>query len=263
MKDGVRLGVWLLLAAWGSVTAAHAQTSPARGDAPDFLSAYRFHITAAVLADEDPRFEWDASIGGDVDLIDYGRGRLTFLANYHIVLGNELQLFDPNQADYTFDLSSSYRLSRAELFLYLHHVSRHLGDRPKLFGVDWNALGTRVTSSSDRGRLEMSTRGQLEYIYKSDFVDYEFMLEGDVAIRYPTDRRVSTVAGGSATLALTDEDVAGRSHVTGAIGHIGLRLEGSAAALELFVALERRIDPYPLSRGTAQWALAGFRLMSR
>jgi hypothetical protein len=42
-----------------------------------------------------------------------------------------------------------------------------------------------------------------------------------------------------------------------------VRLTGSGAAVELFLAVERRIDPYPLEFGSATWATAGFRLLSR
>ena len=38
--------------------------------------------------------------------------------------------------------------------------------------------------------------------------------------------------------------------------------EGRAGAIELFVAGERRIDPYPVEFGVAQWFTAGFRLLS-
>jgi hypothetical protein len=43
----------------------------------------------------------------------------------------------------------------------------------------------------------------------------------------------------------------------------GVRIEGRAGAIELFVAGERRIDPYPVEVGVAQWFVAGFRLMNR
>jgi hypothetical protein len=43
----------------------------------------------------------------------------------------------------------------------------------------------------------------------------------------------------------------------------GVRIEGRAAAAELFVAGERRIDPYPLEFGHETWVSAGFRLVSR
>ena len=42
-----------------------------------------------------------------------------------------------------------------------------------------------------------------------------------------------------------------------------MRFQGKAGALELFVGVERRIDPYPVEFGTATWMKAGFRLLSR
>ena len=39
-------------------------------------------------------------------------------------------------------------------------------------------------------------------------------------------------------------------------------MEGRGAALELFVAAERLIDPYQLEFSTATWLTAGFRLSS-
>ena len=224
---------------------------------------YNFQVSAAGLSDDDPRLQWDASIGGDIDLLDYGSGRINLLAEYHSVLGNELQPFDPNQSYYTFDVSASYRIKRSELSGYLHHVSRHVGDRPKEFGVAWNSLGTRVTRPMTRNRLDLSACGYIDYVYDRAFVDYRSMMGAEVASQYPNDRRVSVVAGGRADLVITDQDIAARSRVSGGLAHVGVRFEGSAAALEFFVALEQRIDPHPLTRGTEQWALAGFRLLSR
>ena len=39
-----------------------------------------------------------------------------------------------------------------------------------------------------------------------------------------------------------------------------MRVEGRGAALELFIAGERRIDPYPLEFSQATWLIAGFRI---
>jgi hypothetical protein len=46
-------------------------------------------------------------------------------------------------------------------------------------------------------------------------------------------------------------------------GEGGVQITGKAGALELFVAVERRIDPYQLQFGTADWVTSGFRLVSR
>ena len=42
-----------------------------------------------------------------------------------------------------------------------------------------------------------------------------------------------------------------------------MRFEGKLAAVELFLAVERRIDPYPLEFDTATWWSAGFKLLSK
>ena len=48
------------------------------------------------------------------------------------------------------------------------------------------------------------------------------------------------------------------------LGHkIGLRVNGPAAAAELFAGFERRIDADPLDRQAQRWTFAGFRLVSR
>ena len=59
------------------------------------------------------------------------------------------------------------------------------------------------------------------------------------------------------------DDTRERGNQVGYRAEGGVRLEGSGAAVELFIAGERRIDPYPLEFGTATWFSAGFRLMSR
>jgi hypothetical protein len=68
--------------------------------------------------------------------------------------------------------------------------------------------------------------------------------------------------GGSVSIIGTDGT---RDRGTQSGGRIegGVRLDGRGAAVELFVASERRIDPYPLEFGTTSWISVGFRLMSR
>src|SRR5262245_62249867 len=96
----------------------------------EFMSRYDFHMSAAGLADPDPRFSWDTHWGGDFDFIDYAHGRMMFLADYQVILGRENRLFDPNQGNYTLAVSGSLRIKGTEFAGVLHHVSRHLSDRP-------------------------------------------------------------------------------------------------------------------------------------
>jgi hypothetical protein len=249
-----------LLAPADPVAAQYELVAPR---SPGFLTNYDAWVEASALGEDDIQFQWDARIGAALDVYDYDAGRLSALAEYHGVFGSEFQSFDPNQSYYTFDASGSYRFGQSELAVRLHHVSRHLGDRPKLFGVDWNTIGVRVAQRLDHGRMELAARGSFDQVFKSSFVDYDSIVSGEARLRYPRDHRISLVAGGRGELFLTDEAIGGRSHVTGGIAHAGMRVEGAAAAVEFFVALERRVDPTPFTRGTEQWALVGFRVMNR
>lgn len=241
-----------------------AQSDPATSpSSPEFFSGYRFHLNAASLASDDPRFTWDANFGGDIDLVDYVRGRLNFLANYQVVLGEQLRAFDPNQANYTLDFSSSYRFGSTEVAAVFHHLSRHLGDRAKSFPIDWNALGARVVRRDTRRRLRLESRAQIEKIVKRSFVDYRWQLSGGAGARFPADSRVAAITGGSLTFIGTDPALASRDGVLAAYGEGGIRITGGAGAAELFVAVERRVDAHPLDRSTQSWALFGFRLVNR
>ena len=59
-------------------------------------------------------------------------GRLTFSADYQAILGDEFRPFDPYQSNY-YHLGRRRRIGvrSTEWALVFHHVSRHLGDRPK------------------------------------------------------------------------------------------------------------------------------------
>ena len=65
------------------------------------------------LFSEDPRFVWDANFGGELDMVDYGRGRATFVANYQTILGSEFRAFDPNQGNYILEGSTSVARRRS------------------------------------------------------------------------------------------------------------------------------------------------------
>src|SRR5207253_5710382 len=112
--------------------------------APDFLPRAHFHLSAAGLQIDDPRFTWDTHFGGDVDVVDYVGGRINLLADYQAVLGNQIRLFDPNQGNYVLETSASARIAGTELAGIFHHESRHLSDRKKLMAIAWNTFGPRV-----------------------------------------------------------------------------------------------------------------------
>lgn len=254
MRRGVLLGLALILFT-APASAQTASSSP-------FLSRFDFWVAMEHLSHDDPRFVWDAKWAAELDLIDYGSGRLIFAAEYQTILGEEFRIFDPNQGNYMLEGAGSVRLGAAELAAVFHHVSRHLSDRPKRFPVDWNMVGGRVLTSLDRGRTQLRARADLRTVIQHTYVDYEWELDSEVAARMRVRPRVAIVALGQLRVLGVDES-RGRGTQYGARGEGGVRLDGSAAALELFLAAERRIDPYQLEFSTATWLSAGFRLTSR
>ena len=241
-----------------------AGASPAAAQRPvQFLPRYDFHLSAERLASsDDGRFEWDTNFGGDLDFVDYGRGRLRFAANYEAILGGEFRAFDPNQGTYLLDMSSSLRVRGVEVAALLHHTSRHLSDRFKRLPVDWNMFGAGLDHETHTGGVTVRSRAHLLGVLLKSNVDYRWEATGDVGVHVPMRPHVGLIAGGGLRLVGVDET---RSRGTQRGGRVegGVRLDGHAGAIELVVAAERRIDAYPLETAARSWVSAGFRFVSR
>ena len=238
---------------------ALAQGSPPTSVA--FFSRFDFHVSMEHLVSEEPRFVWDAHFGGELDMIDYGAGRATFVANYETILGSEFRAFDPNQGNYILEGSISRRTGAVEAAGVFHHVSRHLSDRPKRFPVDWNMVGGRIGGSTARGRTALRGRVDARGVIQSSYVDYRWEVESDAAARVTLRPRIALVTSGAVRVLGVDGS-RDRGTQYGYRGEGGVRLDGRGAALELFVAAERRIDPYQLEFSTATWMTLGFRISS-
>jgi len=241
---------------------------------PEFFSRYDFHMNAAALVGSqtstapvaDQRFSWDTHFGGSFDLADYVAGRAAVILDYEAVLGSEFRPFDPNQGNYTLEGSLSKRLGDAtEIVGFFHHVSRHLSDRakPKSVPVAWNELGARVLHrmSVGAGMVDVDLEGgrAVEHAY----VDYTWMGEAHVLFRRPLSDGVGLFAHGSGQIFGVDGTVPRRGTQTGGLVDAGIRLNGRAGGIELFVGYEKRVDADPLDRLPQHWGLAGFRLTSR
>lgn len=251
----------LALAACASPVAA--QTLPA-GPSPqvDYLTRFDYYVSMEHLFSEEKRFVWDANWGGELDIVDYGVGRFTFVANYQTILGSEFRAFDPTQGNYILEGSLSARAPAVELVAVFHHVSRHLSDRPKRFPVDWNMIGGRVRGGTTRGRTEIQGRADLRAVILKTYVDYSWEADAGVDARVRLGPRTAAVARGGLQLLGVDGS-RNRGTQYGFRGEGGIRLEGRGAAAELFVAAERRIDPYQLEFSTVSWLTAGFRISRR
>ena len=97
---------------------------------------------------------------------------------------------------------------------------------------------------------------------QKSFVDYEWEIDTHARADYAFRDSVGLLAAGGLRWLGTD-GTQNRGTQVGARGEGGIRLNGKRAAVELFVSVERRVDPYPLEFGTSTWATAGFRLLSR
>ena len=94
------------------------------------------------------------------------------------------------------------------------------------------------------------------------YVDYKWELNAAVQNVHAFHPRVAAISG-AALQVLGVDGTRGRGTQTGARGEGGVRFRGRAGAVELFVAGERRVDPYPLDFGVDTWFIAGFRFLSR
>jgi hypothetical protein len=237
-----------------------AQSSPA---SPGFLTNYALHMDGNRVSGEDPRFTWVTDLGGDVDLVDYGRGRVNFLANFNGVLGEERRAFELNQTTFTLDFRASFRTPQNELAGVFHHVSRHLSDRPRVLPIDWNMIGVEYWHRVDRGLLQLRATARALVAIEKSSVDYQSELGGRIDARYPARGRVSAIASGAGTLVQVEQEILGRDDQRGGRLEGGVQIRGEAAAVELFLAYERRIDAHPVDLQPMTWTIVGFRLLSR
>lgn len=246
-----------------------SRAAAAQGQAPadpqtkvEFMPRSVFHLSAEHLSGDDVQFVWDMNFGGELDVVDYGAGRFTFWANYQAILGDEFRHFDPNQGNYILAGSTSLRTNGVELAGVFYHQSRHLADRPNRVAVAWNMMGGRVLRTFVSGQTRVDARVDVRRTVARAFVDYDWEIESsarsDVQIRPGIGVLFSGVLR-----RLGVNGTQNRGDQTGFRGEAGIRAEGRAGAMELFLAVERRIDPNPLQFGTARWVTVGFRLLSR
>jgi hypothetical protein len=177
-------------------------------------------------------------------------------------MGEEFRKFDPNQGNYILEGALSARLAGVELAGVFYHQSRHLSDRPKEFAIDWNMIGGRARRSFTAGATHLDARADLRGTIQHSYVDYRWELDGRIRADRVVTPRLGVLASGMIRH-LGVDGTRERGAQTGFRAEGGVRFDGSAAALELFIAVERRIDPYPLDFSTATWAAAGFRLLGR
>ena len=228
---------------------------------PAFLSRLDFHMYGAGMSEGDIQFHWATDFGGDVDVVDYVAGRLSIIASYQAVLGDEFQPFDPNQNNYRLEVSSSWRTKPAELAVAFSHVSRHRSDRPRVVTVAWNTLRGRALRQLRVRGATLDVRGDVGVVTDRAYVDYRWMLGGEATFRRPLNSRVRWYGRASGeSWGVDDRHL--RATQRGGRVESGLALSGRGAALELFLGYEQVIDADAFELVPRRWPFAGFRLVS-
>ena len=252
------------------VPAVSAQAPAASRASADFLTRYDFHLALSALHLANPslpldemRYHWDVHFGGDLDIVDYVSGRTTILIDYEAVLGNERRPFDPNQEYYTLEVSSSVRAGRGEVAGFLHHISRHLGDRRKIFPIAWNTVGARWLQQFAVASTRVDARISAGRIVQSSYVDYTWMADADVTVGRLIRPRFGVFAHGFGEAYGADGTRLERGAHVGGRADAGVRVEGQGGALELFAGYERRLDADPLTLASLRWTLVGVRFVAK
>lgn len=242
--------------------AQQATDSPPSG--VQFFPRYDFAMSAALLGYDDPRFTWDTHWAGDLDVIDYGIGRATFLGDYQALLGSEYRAFDPYQSNYLLELSGSVRAGGVEVAGVFSHLSRHFGDRFKRVAVAENSAGVRVMrTSAPTATTTLALQVDLRKVTQRAYMDYNWIGDLDITLRRTLNPH-SSVYGRTYGQGITvDPTVAGRNRQYGGRAEAGVRFSGRGGHLDLFGGLERVIDADPLDRVPRRWAFVGFRLVGR
>ena len=251
---------WLILALAGSAAAQSPLTRPPASR--EFLPRYDFLVLLAGLDVDDNRFSWDARAAADLDVVDYVVGRVSVRGEYEALLGNEQQLFDPNQALYTLEVSSSFRAGPTEFAAVFHHVSRHLSDRANKRGIGMNLVGGRVLRRIPAGGSTFDLRADVGGVTRRFYVDYTWRAQVDLVARRPLTARLGLLGRAFGEIYGVNPKIAGRQGQYGGRLEGGVRISGQAAALELFAGYERVVDADPLDRQPRRWAFGGFRVVN-
>ena len=252
--------------------ASAQQSGPQPLDGPadsfGFFPRYDFQLEANVLSGNDGKqFRWDTHFGGEFDVMNYVKGRLTVVTDYEAVLGSELRPFDPNQGNYILEPAASWFFGKNEVAFVFHHVSRHLSDRPKTYEIAMNILEGRYLRKFElANKTSVSVRAGAGTLAQHSQVDYTWTIDWDVMAKHTMNPHVELYGRTTGEMFGIDPLVRltpgrGTQHTTRV--EVGTRLTGTKADLELFLGAEHRLDASPIDFVPVSWAIAGFRIASK
>lgn len=255
--------VLTLTAATASAQTPAPQPSAPAVVTPGFLTRTGVSIGLAHLTAGDPRFNWAARFHGDIDVADYGRGRLNMYGEYDAVFGSERRIFDLNHENYTIDISATLRTGTSEFFGVIHHVSRHLTDRLNERAIAWNSIGAAAQRTFTRGDSSARVRVDLAHVFQHTYTDYTWTAWLTTEAERTLAPRAIAYAKANGGFQGVDPAIAHRDRLCGARLEAGTHIAGLSGGVDLYLAYERRIDAYPLSYQRGRWIEWGFRIGTR
>ena len=252
--------------AGAAVLVALVAARPAAAQSSGFLTRVDYSLLWSAIAATDPRFSWQGRLGLDADFIDYRTGRLRFVADYEAFLGGERRRWDLNQGAYRFEMTASRRLATAELAAGFLHVSRHLVDRENPPAISWNTLLLRASErrAFNQGATVVDGRIETARAMQQAYVDYAWTSDARVGVRHSlrSKPRLALLAAASGGVIGVKHELYGRPRVCGGRVEGGIRVNGDAAAIEIFLGYERRIDAFPTDRFRVRMWTIGFRIVN-
>lgn len=84
-------------------------------EAQEILSRFDLQLEGAYLVTDDDRFKWAFDFSAEVDALDWGGGRATFVAGYEAIAGEEFRRFDVNQGNYLLEGVLAFRAGSIEI----------------------------------------------------------------------------------------------------------------------------------------------------
>jgi hypothetical protein len=250
--------VLLAFAALASVVPAlHAQ--PAQ-----FLTDTSLRLTAARYAPVEADIHWDGWIGAGIGLARF-RGVTAHLdGDVETVLGSQRRLFEATQSNYHLELGLRRPLSRGEVSVFLHHVSRHAVDRERDPPIDWN-----VVSVGARGPFEMPGPGRIQSRWQASagrmlhVSNLGYRWEARAATEHDVLRRAwgkAIVGAELRAIKAVPTALFPRGSFFDAKLEAAVRLVRERRSFEAFVAAERRNDVHLLRPDARRRVMIGLRL---
>ena len=232
----------------------------APASAADFLPAVSLHLEAARYAPVETDLHWTTTIGGGADLVGAGRARGYIVGDVETIIGNTRRAFDASQANYHLEFGGRWRIGRARVSPFFHHVSRHLVDRQKAPAVDWNILGVRAeTVFGAGGRARVG--GGVGHTTLASLVGYRWEVTAQGEVDLLRHDRVSGYGGARARLVTVDPDPAlPRGGFVDWAVEGGVRFSHEHRRFDAFAAFEHRSDVFLLVAGARDRALFGIRI---